>query len=533
MTTRGAGLIVPLFSVWSSDSWGIGELPDLAPLSAWMQSAGFRRLMLLPLGTMVEGQTSPYSASSAFAIDPIHIALEAMEDFVRAGGVRTLSARGQLALADARSSARVRHHDVRLAKREALQRAATRFISEEWEALSLRASALAAYLARERWWLDDYALFHALSDTMPGKSWREWPAPLRDRDPRALNDARRDLAEDVLTHQYWQWIAEGQWQTARRQAAAHGVDVIGDLTFVVETQSADVWARPGDFMLDVSVGAPPDAFSAEGQDWGLPIYRWDVVTTSDFVWLRQRARRMAALYGGFRVDHLIGFYRTYGKPAEGPPFFTPADEPSQIAQGECVLRAFMESGARVVAEDLGVIPDFVRASLGRLGVPGCRVLRWERRWHEDGQPFIDPSEFPPMSLAMTGTHDTDTLAGWWERASADERAKVMALPKLQALTSAGAGTADEWNTRLRDAILETAYSAGSDDVFLPIQDVFGWSDRINTPGTVGPGNWMWRLPWAIDTWADVPDAAERAAWCRAAAARHGRLADETPAGSIH
>jgi 4-alpha-glucanotransferase len=529
---RRAGLIVPLFSAWSSDSWGIGELPDLAPLSAWMQSAGFDRLMLLPLSTMVEGQASPYSAASAFAIDPIYIALDAMEDFARAGGVRALSALGQQALADARLSGRVRHRDVRLVKREALQRAATRFISEEWESLSLRASAFAGYLSRERWWLDDYALFQALAETMPGKSWREWPSGLRDRDPRALTDARRDLAEDVLTHQYWQWIAEAQWQAARRQAAAREVMVLGDLTFVVETESADVWARPGDFMLDVSAGAPPDAFSAQGQDWGLPTYRWDVVAASDFAWLRQRARRMAALYGGFRVDHLIGFYRTYGKPLTGPSFFTPADEPSQIVQGERVLRAFMASGTQVVAEDLGVIPDFVRASLARLGVPGCRVLRWERRWHDEGQPFIDPTEFPAASLAMTGTHDTETVAGWWERASADERAKVMALPRLQGLQSAGARPDDNWNTRLRDAILDTAYGAGSDDVFMPIQDLFGWSDRINTPATVGSGNWTWRLPWAVDALAGVPEVEERAAWCRAAAARHGRLAHDSRSASI-
>jgi 4-alpha-glucanotransferase len=530
---RRAGLIVPLFSAWSSDSWGIGELPDLASLSAWMESAGFERLMLLPLGTMAEGQASPYSASSALAIDPIFIALEAMEDFVRAGGVAAMSATAQQALAEARSSTRVRHDAVRLVKREALQRAATRFIAEEWEALTLRAAALAGYLARERWWLDDYALFQAIAESMPGRSWREWPAELRDRDPRALTDARRDLAEDVLTHQYWQWIAEGQWQTARERAAACGVEVIGDLTFVVDTHSADVWARPGDFMLDVSAGAPPDAFSAAGQDWGLPTYRWDVVAASDFAWLRQRARRMAALYDGFRVDHLVGFYRSYGKPAGGPPFFTPPDEPSQIAQGERVLRVFLESGAQVLAEDLGVIPDFVRASLGYLGVAGCKVLRWERRWHDEGQPFIDPSEFPAISLAMTGTHDTETVAAWWDRATADERAKVMALPKLRALVPAGASPADGWNPRLRDAILESAYNAGSDDLFMPIQDVFGWSDRINTPATVGSANWTWRLPWAVDAWGAEPEAAERAAWCRAAATRHGRLANDPRSASIH
>lgn len=521
--SRRAGLSLPLFSAWSSASWGIGELADLAPLSAWMHTAGFRRLMLLPLGTMADGQASPYSALSAMAIDPIYIALDRVEDFARAGGVEALSPEARQALGEANADpGRVRHAAVRVAKDAALNLAAERFIAEEWESLTHRASAFAGYLSRERWWLDDYALFQAIAETRPGESWRDWPAGLRDRDPRELTDARRDLAKAVLRHQYWQWVAEEQWQAARRDAASRGVDVFGDLTFVVDTHSADVWARPGDFMLDVSAGAPPDAFSAEGQDWGLPTYRWDAIAGSDFAWLRHRARRMAALYSGFRIDHLIGFYRTYGKPPGGPPFFTPADEPSQLAQGERVLAAFREAGALVVAEDLGVIPDFVRESLARLGVPGCKVLRWERRWHDEGQPFIDPREFPAQSLAMTGTHDTEPLAVWWERATDDERRKAMALPALAALATGDAISRD-WTPGVRDALLSAAYSAGSDDVFLPVQDVFGWHARVNTPATVGPENWTWRLPWAIDRWPDVGEARERAEWCRRQAAATGRL----------
>ncbi len=152
---RRAGLIVPLFSAASSSSWGIGELPDLAPLAEWMQSAGFRRLMLLPLGTMADGQASPYSALSAMAIDPIYISVDAIEDFQRAGGIAALSPEAQAAIEVARTSSRVQHAVVRLAKSEALRRAASRFIAEEWEVLTLRASAFAGYIARDRWWLDD------------------------------------------------------------------------------------------------------------------------------------------------------------------------------------------------------------------------------------------------------------------------------------------------------------------------------------------------------------------------------------------
>jgi 4-alpha-glucanotransferase len=154
------------------------------------------------------------------------------------------------------------------------------------------------------------------------------------------------------------------------------------------------------------------------------------------------------------------------------------------------------------------------------------VLRWERRWHDDGQPFVDPVDYPPLSLAMTGTHDTETLAAWWEHASADERSKALQMPALRSLADAGPHLA--WSDQLRDALLTAAFNAGSDDVFMPMQDVFGWRDRINTPATVGDENWTWRLPWPIDHWPAVPDAVERAAWCLARAAAHRRLEGDRP-----
>src|SRR5262249_26413152 len=152
--------------------------------------------------------------------------------------------------------------------------------------------------------------------------------------------------------------------------------------------------------------APPDAFSATGQDWGMPVYRWDAIAADDFRWLRDRARRSADLYDGYRIDHLVGFYRTYGQPRDGdPPFFTPSDEADQKALGERIIEILRGAGAEVVAEDLGTVPDFVRESLVRLEVPGFRVFRWERHWDTDGQPFRDPTEYPVSSVATSGTHD--------------------------------------------------------------------------------------------------------------------------------
>jgi 4-alpha-glucanotransferase len=516
---RHAGLMLPLFSATASTSWGIGELPDIVPLAQWMGAAGFSRLMLLPIGTMPDGETSPYSAVSAMAIDPIYIAPAALEDFHRVGGGEALSADARAALETARHARTVPYPIVRRIKLEALDLAFSRFFTDEWGQLSLRASALAAYIARERWWLDDYALYQAIAGLTGHPAWRAWAAPLRDRDPAALDEVRRRLSREILRHQYVQWIAESQWQTSRAHAHAAGVTLLGDLPFMVAADSADVWVRPGEFRLDVALGVPPDAFSATGQDWGMPTYNWPVIEQSDYVWLRQRARRMAALFDGYRVDHLVGLYRTFGRPENGEPFFTPADESSQIAQGERILQILIGSGAEIIAEDLGVVPDFVRDSLARLNVPGCKVQRWERQWLVPGHPFVDPVEYPAVSAAMTGTHDTETLAAWWDAAPRDERAALAALPSLHA---AGLPAGQPWNDALRDHLLHLMWHAGSNELLLPVQDLFGWRDRINIPGTVGDHNWSWRLPWPVDRLHDVPLAHERAAFARRLAHESGR-----------
>jgi 4-alpha-glucanotransferase len=247
----------------------------------------------------------------------------------------------------------------------------------------------------------------------------------------------------------------------------------------------------------------------------------------DYRWLRERARRGADLFDGYRVDHLVGFYRTYGRPKNGgEPFFTPADERSQQALGERVLEIFRGAGAEIVAEDLGTVPDFVRASLARLGVPGFRVFRWERYWHSDGQPFRDPADYPAASVATSGTHDTEPLIVWWERASDDERHKVAALPTIQRIAGANDFAYAPYDTKVRDVVLEALFGSGSYLLLLPLQDVFGWRDRINEPATVGDHNWSFRLPWASDQLNDVPQARERQAtlarWSsQYARARHG------------
>ncbi|MGE3176605.1 MAG: 4-alpha-glucanotransferase [Vicinamibacterales bacterium] len=521
---RRAGLLIPLFSCPSTASWGIGDIGDLAPTAAWLAAAGQRVLQLLPLNEMATGQQSPYSAITAMAIDPIYIAVSAVPEFQACGGEAGLDADDRERLAAARGAPRVDYAEVRRLKTRALDGAFHRFLEHEWRRGSARADALRAFVAAEAWWLDDYALFRAIRARERERAWMEWPAPLRDRDEGALAAARYDLSGEMLRYQYLQWLADTQWRTAREAANGLGVALFGDLPFMVDGDSADVWAQQSQFMLDASVGVPPDAFSATGQDWGMPVYRWDVIAGDGFRWLRARARRSAHLFDGYRVDHLVGFYRTYGRPRRGgDPFFVPGDEPSQTQQGEEVLRIFREPGTDVIAEDLGTVPDFVRVSLARMNVPGFCVARWEREWHAAGHPFRDPASYPERSVAISGTHDTEPLMAWWQQASRDERQMVAALPTV-AQHAAGSDLVDApFNPGVRDALIGALFSAGSELVLMPIQDVFGWNERINEPATVTDRNWTTKLPWPIDRFDEVPEACERRDRLRAWAAESHRI----------
>ncbi len=525
MPSRRAGLLVPLFSISSSRSWGIGEIGDIGAMARWLDAAGLRLLQLLPINEIPPTETSPYSALSAMSIDPQFITMGDLEDFAELGGEPHLEAGLRARLDTVRASPGVDYGNVRDIKQIVLRRSFARFREREWARDTRRAAALRAYIQDQAWWLDEYALFRALHAREDERPWLDWPAPLRGREPAALAQARLEVADDILYRQYLQWVANDQWAAARK--AAGGVALFGDLPFMVSGDSADVWARQDEFRLDASVGVPPDAFSETGQDWSLPVYRWEVLADRNFDWLRERARRNAELFDGFRVDHLVGFYRTYFRPRDGSGArFTPPDQASQIELGERVLQVFREPGAEIIAEDLGLVPDFVRASLARLAIPGYKVLRWERHWHAEGQPFKNPADYPALSVATSGTHDTEPMVIWWEGAPAEEKEAVLAIPSVRARL------ADEDRSRaleapglphpVRDALVETLYASGAAILILPIQDVFGWRDRINQPATVGASNWTWRLPWPSDRMSSEPEAAAVAARLREWARRYGR-----------
>ena len=516
---RRAGLMLPLFSLRSQGDWGIGEIGGVARVTRWLEGAGQRIIQLLPINELPAHETSPYSALSGMAIDPAFISMAALPDLEALGGESALEPQWLERLSALRATARVNYRDVRTLKEHALRRAFEHFDDVDLRGGTARADRFRAYVVREAWWIDDYALFRALHHEQGGRPWTEWPVSLRHRDPEALHAARERLGREIHYRLYLQWIATEQWRTARDSAG--DVAIFGDLPFMVALDSADVWARQHEFRLDLSLGVPPDAFSATGQDWHLPVYRWDVMERGGFEWLTSRARRNADLFDGYRVDHLVGFFRTFFREPGGASGFTPAEEPEQIALGEHVLRVFLASGATIVAEDLGVVPDFVRAAMGRLGVPGCKVFRWERHWDRPSQPFVDTAEYPVRSMATTGTHDTEPMVTWWREATVEERAAVMSLPLVRERMGESVESAEPTDA-VREALLEAVYASRSELVIVPVQDAFGWADRINTPAVVDDVNWTWRLPWAVEQMSHEPVAQRVSALLRELALRHGR-----------
>ncbi|MEP6782087.1 MAG: 4-alpha-glucanotransferase [Acidobacteriota bacterium] len=494
MMRRQSGVVVPLFSIVSASGWGIGEFADLPMFARWLTEAGQSIVQILPINEMPPIETSPYSAMTAMALDPIYITMTNVADFAGLGAELALDGAEQAEIVRLRQLPRIEYASIRRLKDKWLRRSFDRFLRLEISRGSPRAGRFDAFVTAQSWWLDEYALFRSLSDQYEGRQWMDWPEPLARADAAAIGGARESLRLEMMYRSYLQWIAAGQWADAKR--LSWPVRVFGDLPFMISANSPDVWARQHEFRFDATIGVPPDAFSETGQDWGLPPWRAAVMEQNGFAWMRARARRYADLYDGYRIDHLVGLYRTYVRPIDKsqPAFFDPAEEPAQIDLGEKLIQLFAgtDTPPSLIAEDLGTIPPFVRESMTRLDLPGLKVLRWEKHWDRDGQPPIDPAEFPERSVATTGTHDVEPLAAMLEGATEE----------------------------LRVAVMQSLLSAGSCLTLIPVQDIFGWADRINTPAVVDELNWTWRLPWIVDTWLDREETVARAdqlkEWTRSA-----------------
>ncbi|HVE14641.1 MAG TPA: 4-alpha-glucanotransferase [Elusimicrobiota bacterium] len=513
---RRAGLLLSPTALRSERDCGVGDLGAMPSLFSWMEEAGLSVLQLLPLNDLPPDGACPYSGVSAFALDPVLVALENVPEIrdspALAGDVERW--RASPAGVAARRRRRADFATVRAFKLRMLEHAFALFRERQDPA---RAKEFQAFREREADWLGDYALFRAIKALRDWETWREWPAGLRDRDPQELAAFAERHGEMIAFFEFLQWIVHGQWQAVRRSAAERGILLFGDIPFGLNFEAADIWARAAEFDLNASMGAPPDQFSETGQAWGLPAYRWAAMEAGGHAWWRSRARRAAELYDLFRIDHVIGVFRTWVIPDGGQAGrFDLPDEGQARARGERFLRMIVEESgrARPVAEDLGVIPPWAREVLQSLGVPGYKVARWERR--NDG--YWHPRDFPPLTVANLSNHDTSTLAGWWGEISPLERERYWEM------VTARRETPPRFGPPAQETLLANLYEAGSALVVVPFQDAVRSRARVNVPGTVNGRNWTYRIPWNVESLAQARRARDGAALLRRLAETTGRRA---------
>jgi 4-alpha-glucanotransferase len=341
------------------------------------------------------------------------------------------------------------------------------------------------FCARNQRWLDDYALFEALAQWQEGAPWWEWPWPLRNREPFALQQAREDFADAIRATQHAQWQFAWQWSELRRHAHSRGVRIFGDLPIYVAPDSATTWTQREQFQLDhdarplVVAGVPPDYFSEDGQLWGNPLYDWERMKWEDFRFWRERLASQLERFDLLRIDHFRGLAAYWAVPAGAR---TPRQGAWRAAAGREMLRAVArdDPALPLVAEDLGVITPDVVELRREFNLPGMRVLQFAFDGGGDN-PHL-PHNHEEGSVVYTGTHDNDTTAGWYASLGPETRARMHDYLGI-------------WDGDPLDAMVRTALASVGQLTILPLQDVLrlGSEARFNTPGTA-TGNWRWRAP---------------------------------------
>lgn len=365
------GVAIPLFSVWTKKSAGIGEYLDLIPLIDWCHEVGFDVIQLLPLNDTGDGK-SPYSAISAFALNPLHLSLSDLPGFKDSS----------LASLQNQKSSLINYPLVAKLKEEFLKE----YFLKERENF-LKKNAFIKF-KKENAWLEGYAQFKA-----------------------------RKNPEDKPFYEYVQYLCFQQMLAVKEHAEQKGVFIKGDIPILISSASADLFLNKDFFMPHLKAGAPPDEYSVEGQSWGFPVYDWERSYDKIIAWWQERLQVASKLYHLYRLDHVVGLFRIYVIPEnktslEG--FFLPKEEEKWLPLGTKILETFLEACPMLpIGEDLGTVPLNVKMRLVELGIPGTKVIRWE--WIEPEKEMYYPvASYPLTSMTTVSTHDTETLKKWWQ-----------------------------------------------------------------------------------------------------------------------
>jgi len=562
------GVLMPLAQIRTKRNNGVGDFADLQVFGEFCKSIGCTILQLLPINDMGRGKT-PYSSLSAFALDPIYIALdnlpelkkgqrsEEMEKYLEENADKIYSLKAQK---------RIDYDNIRKYKLDTLKIAFSNFIQNEKN--SDRRRDFEKFRKDNEYWLPDYALFRSLKEKYMWDPWEKWQKETKTHSKERLPALFKQHADDIDFYSFVQWIAFSQMKSAQQTLLDMGIYLKGDLPLLVDIESADVWAHPKYFNIDVCAGAPPDQYSVMGQNWGMPTYNWEKLAEDDYIWWRKRLQYAENFYHIFRIDHVVGFFRIWtipiteefprGKKSGKVGYFDPPDEGLKEDKkiwekhGKTILDMIVESSDMLpIGEDLGTIPLVCRKTLKNMGIPGYKVLIWERDWtdKEEKFPFIPPEEYPYLSMSTSTTHDFWSLAGWWihkpeppgENDNIDPRIAKMKAEDEEELKNAlykfliGDGERPErFTDRLYKAIMKKLFHSGSIFLIMPFHDLWGVAyglygeepegERINDPDKPELAkNWTGKMPIELERLPLHPSMIEKIELIRKLARESGRI----------
>lgn len=556
---RMTGVLIPLFSMRREGDAGIGDLLALEEWVRWAGAHGVGFLQLLPVNAVGEDDApSPYSGISSVALEPLYLSLE------RVPGMETplppyRDDLPPLQMPGGRDY--VDYARVRTYKRYHLGRAFERFEAEPAYA-ALRAE-FDAWVQEQGSWLENFAVFSVLSRAYGSPAWWLWPV----QEPATARTLVYGSAESCRALRYicWeQWLCAREWAQVRQVADTCGVLLMGDVPIGVSVASSDVFFERHLFDMNWSGGAPAegnfaeDPFTAKwGQNWGIPLYRWDVMEQDGFAWWNRRIRKLAEIFGMYRIDHVLGFYRIYAfpwMPDRNPEFLplsgdeaaarcegrrpgfrprpddTPENRRANLMRGDYLLRRLLQAapGLKVIGEDLGCVPDYVRPDLSRLRIAGFKIPHWEI---DVQQRIVKGDTYNPCSFATYATHDFPPICNdwddWYAHVQAGKAAAIdssLAPDKRRELLRVGrdcarvlawlgdyAGLNAEqsirpWGAEVKDALFRALLGCRSAYAALMWTELFDIPVRLNIPGTEGGANWRPRMPFTAAQAAAMPQS---------------------------
>lgn len=444
-------------------------------------------IQLLPLNDTGQ-ETSPYSALSAFALNPVHLRLADLHETTPDPVLKKIL----YSLQHPKNKERVDYPSVRKLKDEFLRR----YIDLNQSEITAEPGFQA--FCNSMPWLETYALYRTLKEKHSWLSWEDWPEEFRIPTLKLLSTWKKKFCHEMAYHQIVQYLCYSQFWEVRAHAERHGIYLKGDIPILLNRDSADVWRYRSLFDLNLCAGAPPDFYSSEGQNWGVPLYRWDSEERQPlFNWWKERLQCAESLYHLYRLDHIVGFFRIWAVPPnhiarEG--HFIPSEWTSWIPCGEKILRELLAATKMLpIGEDLGAVPPNIKSCLARLGICGTKVMRWERDWDGDGH-FIDGKLYSPISMTTVSTHDSETLRQWWRDFPEDSQrwCREKGWSWGMKLTPE-----QHWKFLEESHRTNSLFHVNLLSEYLEVFPDWNWStpeqNRVNVPGTVTDRNWSVKL----------------------------------------